>query len=415
MSVDIASPAHKANPFPFYARLRAESPVSEVTLPNKHKAWLVTRYEDVAFVLKDERFAKNRFQTLSNEQLRKQPWVPEIIKPLMRNMLDLDPPDHTRLRSLVQLAFTPKRVEAMRPRIESLSLELLDSLSRKPKKDLIHDYALPLPTTVIAEMLGVPVGDRHKFHRWSNRIVSMNWSTWDTIKSIPSVWKFLRYVRRLVQLRRKAPQSDMISALAEAEAAGDRMSEDELVAMVFLLLIAGHETTVNLIGNGMLALMQHPDQLEKLQEEPSLIESAVEELLRFGSPVECATERYTREDVVVGGATIPQGSMVYAVIASANRDESVFQNPDELDIGREPNKHLSFGLGIHYCLGSSLARLEGEIAIKTLLQGTGIWKLAVPVNRLKWRGGLVIRGLKSLPAKLTKQHVYGSVPAETMG
>jgi cytochrome P450 PksS len=410
MPVDISSPIHKANPFPFYARLRRNSPVIEVTLPSKSKAWLVTRYEDVAFVLKDDRFAKDRFRTLSNEQAKKLPWMPAIIKPLTRNMLDLDPPDHTRLKALVQLAFTPKRVEAMRPRIESLSRELMASLVEKPRKDLIHDFALPLPSTVIAEMLGVPVNDRHKFHRWSNRIMSMNWSTWDTLKAIPSVWRFLRYVRKLIQSRRSDPKSDMISALAEAEAAGDRMSEDELVAMVFLLLIAGHETTVNLIGNGMLALMQHPDQLEKLRQDPSLIESAVEELLRFASPVETATERYTREDVEVAGVTIPQGSMVYPVIASANRDESQFANPDELDICRDPNRHLSFGMGIHYCLGSSLARLEAQIAINTLLERPENWKLAVPENALKWRGGMVIRGMKGLPVELVKQDAALTVP-----
>jgi cytochrome P450 PksS len=207
----------------------------------------------------------------------------------------------------------------------------------------------------------------------------------------------LRYLRKVFQARRASPRDDLLSALVQAEEAGEQMNEDELLAMAVLLLIAGHETTVNLIGNGMLALLEHPEQLQRLRDDPALIRSAVEELLRYASPVETATERYTREEVTIAGVTIPQGSMVFAAIASANRDERQFPHADKLDLAREPNRHLSFGQGIHFCLGASLARLEGQITIGTLLQRLPDLRLAVPVKALRWRGGLVLRGLESLP------------------
>jgi cytochrome P450 PksS len=211
---------------------------------------------------------------------------------------------------------------------------------------------------------------------------------------------FLRYTRKLIKARRAQPRDDLVSALIRAEEAGRQLSEDELVAMVVLLLVAGHETTVNLIGNGTLALLEHPDQLEKLRDDPSLIRPAVEELLRFGSPVEAATERFAREDVTIAGVTIPRGEMVLAVIASANRDERQFANPDKLDITREPNRHLAFGLGAHFCLGAALARMEGQIAIGTLLRRAPGLRLAVEPGALRWRPGLVLRGLKALPVSV---------------
>ena len=390
--MNIASPEHKANPFPFYARLRAESPVHQVLLRKNQSAWLVTRYDDVVTFLKDGRFAKSN-------SAAKQPWVPGFVKPLMRNMLDLDEPDHGRLRALVSKAFTPGRIEQMRPRIEELTSDLLTRAKLRGRVDLIRDYALPLPTTIIAEMLGVPKADQSKFHRWSKAIVSGEPSGWQMLKVIPHIWLFLRFIRRLIRIRREQPQSDMLSALVQAEEAGLQLSEDELVAMVFLLLVAGHETTVNLIGNGILALLEHSDQLERLRREPTLIKPAVEELLRYGSPLETATERYAREDVAIGGVTIPRGSLVFAVLASANRDEARFTEPDRLDITREPNQHLSFGLGPHYCLGAPLARLEGQIAITNLLRHTT--RLTLAAERLRWRRGLVLRGLESLPIDVT--------------
>jgi cytochrome P450 PksS len=395
--MNIASPEFKANPFPFYARLRAEEPVHRVDLPDGRQAWLVTRYDDVAAVLKDERFAKDMHNALTPEQLRKQPWLPEMFKPLMRNMLDRDDPDHARLRALVHKAFTPGLVERVRGRVEALAEVLLDAVAKRGRMDLVRDYALPIPTTIIAEMLGVPVEDRHRFQRWSNVLVTMSGTTLGTLLAVVPVWRFMRYIRRLVRSRRAQPRDDLISALAQAEEGGVRLSEDELLAMIVLLLVAGHETTVNLIGSGTLALLEHPDQLEKLRRDPGLIRPAVEELLRFTSPVETGTERFARQDVTIRGVTIRRGEVVFAAIASANRDEAHFANPDKLDVTREPNKHLSFGLGAHYCLGAPLARLEGQIAINALLRRTPGLRLACALAALRWRRGLVLRGLTALP------------------
>lgn len=400
LRVDLASPAFKANPYPVYARLREKEPVCRVVLPDGQAAWLITRYDDVAAALTDGRFAKDPDNALTPEQRRRQPWVPRMFRPLTRNMLDRDPPDHTRLRALVQRAFTPRLVEGLRERIEALTDELLDAALRRGRADLIRDYALPVPTTIIAEMLGVPAEDRRRFQRWSSSIVAADPSGWRMFKAIPSAFAFLRYLRRLVRTRRTEPRDDLVSALVAAEEAGDSLSEDELLAMIFLLLVAGHETTVNLIGNGVLALLEHPAELEKLRGNPILIKSAVEELLRYDGPLEKATERYAREEASVAGVPIPRGELVYAVLASANRDARQFSDPDSLDLARDPNRHLAFGLGIHYCLGAPLARLEGQIAIATLLARAPGLRLAVARKRLRWKRGLVLRGLEALPVNL---------------
>jgi len=397
--VDIGSPKFKRDPYPFFARLRAEIPACRVPMPGRQSAWLITRYDDVAAALTDQRLAKDRFNALTAEQASRQPWIPPMFRPLTRNMLDLDPPDHTRLRALVQKAFTPRLVEGLRERVQRLADELLSAASGRGEMDLIRDFALPIPTTIISEMLGVPAADRNRFHRWSKTIVATSPSGVGMLRAIPSVLAFLRFIRRLIQIRRADPRDDLISALVGAEEAGDRLSEDELVAMVFLLLVAGHETTVNLIGNGTLALLRHPLQWERLRAEPALIPSAIEELLRYAGPLMTATERWTREDLPIAGVTVPRGELVYAVLASANRDERRFLDPESLDIARQPNKHLAFGLGSHYCLGAPLARLEGQIAILALISRFPNLSLTVPVEALGWRRGFVLRGLEKLPVR----------------
>jgi cytochrome P450 PksS len=316
-------------------------------------------------------------------------------------MLDLDAPDHTRLRGLVHKAFTPKLIEGIRARVETLTVELLDAVDGQ--MELIADYALPLPTTIIAEMLGVPLEDRRRFNRWSKALMNATAGGWTALLIMPQMIAFLRYIRKLVNTRRADPQDDLITALIQATESGDQMSEDELVAMIFLLLIAGHETTVNLIGNGTLALIEHPDQMAKLRENPALIKPAIEELVRFTSPVEMATERYALEDIALAETTIPRGRLVFAVIASANRDADYFENPDVLDIAREPNRHLSFGQGVHYCLGAPLARMEAQIAIQTLLNHFPSLNLGVPAEQIQWRQGLVLRGLEALPLAVVNQ------------
>jgi cytochrome P450 PksS len=394
--VNIASPEFKANPFPFYARLRAEAPVYRMTLPTRETAWLVTRYDDAAAVLKDERFVKDPANVLTPDQAASLPWFRKLFSPVWHNMLNQDPPHHTRLRALVHKAFTPQRVERTRGRIQALADELLDRVQGRGRMDVIHDYALPLSTTIIAEMLGAPAEDGRRFHRWSSAVLGRRSSTWGLLKAVPNVWAFTRFIRQIVKARRADPRDDLVSALTQAEEAGDALSEEELAAMIMLLLMAGHETTINLIGNGTLALLEHPDQMARLRKDPALIMPAVEEMLRYTSPVELAPERYAREDVALAGAVIPRGAMVFVVIASANRDERQFADPDALDITREPNRHLAFGLGAHFCLGAALARLEGQIAISTLLRRVPDLRQAVAPDRLRWRWGLVNRGLEEL-------------------
>lgn len=400
IQLNIVSPQFKANPFPLVANLRTSRPVFRTSLPDKTPVWLLTRYEDVVSLLRDERFAKDKRRAMTAEQLRNLPWIPPMFRPLERNMLDLDPPDHTRLRTLIHKAFTPSLVGEMRERIQTLADELLTQVMHKGECDLIHDYSLPLPMIIITEILGVPTRDQNKFHKWSQAVVSLS-SPSPTLTVIPKVWMFLRYLRRFFDKRRRDPRNDLATALITAEEAGDKLSKDELLAMVFLLLIAGHETTVNLIGNGMLALFEHPEAMDQLRRNPEMIKSAVEELLRYTSPVFMSTERYAREDVTIQGVTIPRGEMTLGVIGSANRDETVFPNADELNITREPNRHLAFGQGIHFCLGSPLARLEAEIAINTLLRRTSELRLRVDREDLRWRPSIMLRGLESLPVSFS--------------
>jgi cytochrome P450 len=390
------SPAFWADPFPFFARLRDREPVHRAILPPRTPIWLVTRHEDVQALLRDDRLAKARVNAMTPEQLREHPWVPPMFLPLERNMLDLDPPDHTRLRALVHKAFTPRLVEQMRARVQNLADELLDAVRGRGGMDLIRDYALPLPMTIITEVLGVPTRDRDKFHRWSKVLVSVNAfnMTW---RIVPSVWRFIRYVRKFLKVRRADPRDDLASALILADEGGDRLGEDELLGMVVLLLVAGHETTVNLIGSGVLELLRHPDQIDRLRRDPTLTRAAVEELVRYTSPVFMSTERYAREDVSVRGVTIPRGGMAFGVIGSANRDGAVFEPADRLDITRGENRHLGFGQGIHYCLGAPLSRLEATIAIDTLIGRFPDLRLTVPTETLRWRRSLILRGLESLP------------------
>jgi cytochrome P450 PksS len=397
-TVNIASPEFRANPFPFYARLRAEAPVYRTVLPDKQAAWLITRYDDVLMVLKDEqRFSKDRLAAMTPQQLKKTPWMPPMFAPLARTILDTDFEEHARLRGLIHLAFTPRRIEQMRARVQSLANTLLGAAERPGQMDLIHDYALQIPLTIISEILGIPEKDRERFHRWTKLLINLSANQNGVLLGIPQLMFMLRYLRRLVQQRRANPGDDLISALTIAEEGGQRLSDNELLAMVFVLLIAGHETTVNLIGSGSLALLENPDQLRLLRQRPELNKNAIEELLRYVNPVEEATERYAREDISVHGVTIPKGQMVLAVLASANRDEHIFADPDRLDLARENNKHLAFGLGVHYCVGAPLARLEGQIAIQTLVERLPNLHLAAAQQALRWRPGLTVRGLEALP------------------
>jgi cytochrome P450 len=394
-TLNITDPMFKANPFPIFAHLRMNAPV--LRLPARFgqgNMWLITRYKDAVAVLKDERFIKNERSLLSPEELAKLP--PQSFDVMSASLLENDGETHRRLRSLVHKAFTPQLIEHLRPRIEAICAEMLDRVAGKGEMDLMGDYAFPLPIIVICEMLGVPGEDRDNFRAWSNTLLNQS-SGGDMMKVQQSMMALLGYLRGVINDRRKNPQDDLITHLVQVEEAGDQLNEIELLAMVFLLLVAGHETTVNLIGSGMLALLEHPTQLQKLRDNPSLIRTAIEELLRFTSPVENSTQRYTNQDVVVSGVLIPRGELVLVSLASANRDPEQFENPETLDITRADNKHIAFGFGAHYCLGAPLARMEGAIAIPMLLERMKHLKLAIDPSRLKWRPSLFVRGVDSLP------------------
>lgn len=394
--VDIADAKFKANPFPFYAQLRAEAPVFPVKALRGQRAWLITRYDDVLAAFKDERLAKDRHNAMTPEQLKKAPKMPSFFKTFERGMLSLDDPDHARLRVLVHKAFTPRRIEQMRGQIQEVTNDLLNAVEPRGSMDVLTDFALPLPLTMIARILGIPSKDNERFRGWTKTLLSAA-SNPNPLVLVPAMMSFIRYMRKQIRERQAHPQDDLITALSQAKEGNDWLTEDEVLSTIFLLLSAGHETTVNLISSGVLALLEHPDQLNKLRNEPALGKTAIEELLRFVCPVEMATERYTREDLTIAGTTIPRGELVLAVIASANRDEHYFDAPDTLDITRTNNKHLAFGHGIHYCLGAPLARLEGQIAIETLLQRMPNLRLSIAPDQIRWRGGIILRGLETLP------------------
>jgi cytochrome P450 len=383
-------PEFVADPYPMYQRLRAEDPVHHSPLG----FWVLTRYDDVVAALRDPRLAKEAIASFVAARFG------APIPAMGQSMLDRDPPDHTRLRGLVSKAFTPRVVEGLRPHIQQIVDGLLDRAEDAGAMDLIEEFAYPLPVMIICRMLGVPVADQERFKAWSLDVAR----GLDAIllppdsdvgrRAIAARHALADYFRALIAERRAAPRGDMLSGLIAAEEAGDTLSEEELLATCILLLIAGHETTVNLIGNGTLALLRHPDQLQRLRDNPGLIGTAVEELLRYDGPVQ-RTARIPGEDVTIGGVTIPRGDMVMPFIGAADRDPAQFPEPDRLDIGRAENRHIAFGWGIHFCLGAPLARLEGQIAIGTLVRR--LPKLALATGRPEFRQSLTLRGLKSLP------------------
>lgn len=399
----IDTEAFKADPLPACARLRAERPVVRRPVPfAEGHAYIVTRYAEAAEVLRDERFVKNVRTARDPGDLR-MPWAPRALRPLQHTMIDRDGAEHRRLRGLVQEIFGPRYMAALEPRITEVVAGLLDRLGTLPSPDLVEHFALPLPLTVIAEVMGVGEADRMRFRRWVGTLLGARPSrrpTFRMLAKLPDVYAMMGFLRRLVRERRADPRDDLISRLAEPDASGDRLDEDELVAMVFILLIAGYETTVNLIATGTLLLLRNPDELDRLQADPGLIGPAVEELLRLACPADHASERYAAEDVEIGGVLIPRGSLVLVGVISANTDGARFADAERLDLGRTDNRHLAFGLGPHYCLGAPLARLEGRIAIGGLVERFPRMRLAVPPERLRWRSGIILRGLRSLPVRV---------------
>jgi cytochrome P450 len=394
--IDLGSAAHKAAAHEVYARLRNEVPICKIKLALGQQGWLVTRYEDVSSLLKDERLVKDPANALTPDMLAKQPKIPKFLTPLTRNMLGMDDPDHARLKKLVQAGFTPKRMDRLVGRTEDIAERLIHNLKGQAKFDLIQAFALPLPVTVISELLGVPEADRAKFARWSQVLLSAPAGSWRVVLSLPGMINFVRYLRKLIAMKRAKPVDDLVSALVAIEADGDRLSGEELQAMIAILLSAGHETTTNLIGNGTLALMRDPRARERLAAEPDVASRAVEELLRYDGPVEATTFRYARTDIELAGAKIGRGDIVLGAVLSANRDDRQFAAPQTLDFDRKVNRHLSFGEGGHYCVGAALARMEGRVAFNALLRHCPGLKLAMPEAELRWRPSPVLRGLERL-------------------
>jgi cytochrome P450 len=300
----------------------------------------------------------------------------------------------------VQKGFTPALVQSLTRRVEQITEELLDRMQGKSEVDLIADFALPLPMTVISEMLGVPEQERMRFRHYARDIVQFRGGVWGVLRRVLNRGRMVSYFNSLIDYRRKNPDGQLISLLVQAEQSGDRLSSKELVAMVFLLLFAGHETTVNLIGNGMLALLENPDQFALLRDRPELARTAVEELLRFTNPVEHGMPRITLEEVEIRGVKIPPHSLVLAMLSAANRDPAMFTDPEKLDITRDSNRHLALGIGIHYCLGAPLARLEGAVAFNALLRRFPNMQLAVARDQIRWRPPSLVRGLEALPVRL---------------
>ncbi len=397
MTDDITSAGFKSRSHAAYARLREREPVCRVAAGPFGTAVLVTRYADVAAMLKDPRLAKDAANALTPAQMAQQRRPPRMFAPLTRNMLSLDDPDHARLRRLAQAAFTPRQVERLQGQVEAASQALLDGLMHRASFDLIAEYALRLPVAVISDLLGVPKPDQVRFALWSHAMIRAGTSKLSLLLQLPGMLAFLRYLKRLIVSKRAEPADDLVTALVRAEDEGGRLDADELMAMVAILLSAGHETTSNLIANGTLALLQHPAECDRLRADQGLMEAAVEELLRFASPIETSTTRWARMDMEIAGQRVTRGELVLGAIASANRDDTQFNDAGRLDLGRSPNRHLTFGEGGHYCVGAALARLEGRIAFRDLLTRWPVLRLAASPESLRWKPGLVLRGLEQLP------------------
>ncbi|MFI1967046.1 cytochrome P450 [Streptomyces pathocidini] len=407
------------DPYPAYAWLREHSPVHRTELPSGVEAWLVTRYADARQALADQRLSKNPAHHSEAAHGRGKVGIPgERGANLMTHLLNIDPPDHTRLRRLVAKAFTPRRVAEFAPRVQELTDRLIDGFAGRGEADLIHEFAFPLPIYAICDLLGVPAEDQDDFRDWAGNMLRHpggrppgpggGQAGGPRGGVARSVKKMRAYLADLIHRKRADLGDDLISGLIRASDHGEHLTESEAAAMAFILLFAGFETTVNLIGNGMYALLRDPGQRHRLQQalaagDTALLATGVEELLRYDGPVELATWRFATEPVTIGGQRIAAGDPVLVVLAAADRDPERFADPDALDLSRRDNKHLGYGHGIHYCLGAPLARLEGQTALATLLTRLPDLRLAAEPADLRWRGGLIMRGLRTLPVEFTPE------------
>lgn len=395
---DLYSSTFKANSYETFAQMRQDHPVwQQPGLDGKTLIWFVTGYDEAEMILRDDkRFTRDFRAIMPPERLAQLPQDP-IFRLVDNHLLNKDGADHRRLRGLVSKAFTPRMIGQMRPRIQAIADELLDQIADQGTADLIETYAFPLPIIVIAELLGIPAEDRDKFRTWSDAVMMPALTPEAQAETLVNLQAFVAYLRQLFEQRRQEPQPDLVSALLQAEEAGDRLSEEELFSMVILLIIAGHETTVSLLGNATLALLQHPEQMAQLRDNPDLMATAVEEFLRYDGPVERAMNRWATEEVAINGRILQPGDPIIVLIGGANRDPAHFDDPDRLDLERNPTRHLAFGRGSHYCLGAPLARLEAEIALNTLLRRLPNLRLAVAPEELNWRLIPLFHSLGALP------------------
>jgi cytochrome P450 len=404
---ELYSHEFRQNSHTVFAQMRANDPViKQAGLDGTTPIWFVTRYAEVQQVLADdEHFVRDPGLVYSAEAREKIFGKPnELIDNMMNNhMLNKDGDDHRRLRSLVSKAFTPKVIQNMRPRIAAIATELLDKVQANGKMELISDFAFPLPITVIAELLGIPLHNQNQFRIWSNAFVRPAITEEEQQAAFVLLQEFATYMQNLVADRRLHPGDDLLSGLIHVEEAGDRLSQSELFSMLSLLIVAGHETTVSLIGNAVLALLQSPQVRDEIMNNQALIPAAVEEFLRYDSPVERPLTRIVKEDITLGGWQLKRGDLIIPIIGSANRDETQFPTAAMLDIHRKPNSHIAFGKGAHYCLGAPLARLEGEIALRVLFERFPDLRLDIAAEDLEWRDVPTFRSLVRLPVKWTQR------------
>ncbi len=389
-------PAIRADPHAYWNQLRAVEPVAARVGPvTGNTFWLLTGYQDCVTALRSQVLGKEPDKHL-DPSLVADFGEQGPFEVLGRNMLFLDPPDHTRLRALVRDGFSNRTVEGLVPRIEAIVDDLVDRIAGRSSFDLIESLALPLPVTVIAELLGIPAPDRVRFRSWTDALLGR---VGTVEESVAAGMEFIQYLNDLAARRREDPQDDMISFLLHAEEDGDRLDHQEFLGMVFLLLVAGHETTVNLIGNGVYELTRHQDEFTRLLAGTVSVEAATEELLRFHGPVESTTMRWVYEGVEIGGVRLEPGALVIPILMGANRDPAVFDRPDTLDLGRAPNRHLAFGTGIHLCLGAPLARREAQVAFGAIAARLGRLELAMDGADLGWTQGFFLRGARSIEVR----------------
>ncbi|PEF65790.1 cytochrome P450 family protein [Bacillus cereus] len=394
--INLASAQFKEDAYEIYKESRKKQPILFVNQVEIGKEWLITRYEDALPLLKDNRLKKD-WTNVFSQDIKNMYLSVDNSDHLTTHMLNSDPPNHSRLRSLVQKAFTPKMIVQLDKRIERIADELISDIERKGTLNLVDDYSFPLPIIVISEMLGIPKEDQAKFRIWSHAVIASPETPEEIKETEKQLSEFITYLQYLVDIKRKEPKEDLVSALILAESEGHKLSARELYSMIMLLIVAGHETTVNLITNTVLALLENPNQLQLLKDNPKLIDSAIEEGLRYYSPVEVTTARWAAEPFQIHDRTIEKGDMVVIALASANRDETVFENPEVFDITRENNRHIAFGHGSHFCLGAPLARLEAKIAITTLFNRMPELQIKGNREEIKWQGNYLMRSLEELP------------------